>query len=114
MSDRIFQTSDIEDICTTAKAAIDDTKDCIASLKRIASDIQSECSKVPGEAKKGNAGGLASGLGGKLNKDNYDTARGKLEACKEKACSLIPEYDSQYASQMQEVTAATNMTEGAT
>ena len=112
MSDRIFQTSDIEDICTTAKTAIDDTKDCINSLKRIASDIQSACAKVPNEAKRGNAEGLASGLGGKLDKDNYDTTRAKLEACREKACSLIPEYDSQYASQMQEVTAATNAVKG--
>lgn len=112
MSDHIFQPSDIEEICAAARTAIDDTKDCISSLKTIASDIQSTCAEVPWEAKRGNAQGLASGLGTKIDKDNYDTAREKLEFCKEKACSIIPEFDAKYAAQMQEVTAATNAIKG--
>ncbi len=67
---------------------------------------------MPWEAKRGNAQGLASGLGAKLDKDSYDTAREKLESCKEKACSIIPEFDAKYAAQMQEVTAATNAIKG--
>lgn len=43
MSDHIFQAGDIEEICAGAKKAIDDTKDCISSLKTIASEIQSQC-----------------------------------------------------------------------
>ncbi len=51
MSDHIFQAGDIEEICAGAKKAIDDTKDCISSLKTIASEIQSQCA-VGGQARE--------------------------------------------------------------
>ncbi len=78
MSDDIFQAGDIEEICAGAKKAIDDTKDCISSLKTIASEIQSQCDKVPWEARRGNARGLAAGLGTKLDKDNLKRSFGSL------------------------------------
>ena len=105
--DRIFQKPDIEEICTAAKKAITDTKDCIADIKQTAAAISAAAGSVPAEAKVGDLAGTAGSLPGKLEKDNYDVTKQKLTACHEKACSIIPAYDSQYAGEMQDITAAT-------
>lgn len=105
--DRIFQKPNIEEICTAAKRAITDTKDCISDIKQTAARISAAAGSVPVEAKVGDLAGTAGSLPGKLDKDNYDIAKQKLTACYEKACSIIPAYDSRYAGEMQEITAAT-------
>ena len=105
--DRIFQKPDIEEICTAAKKAITDTKDCIADIRQTAAAISAAAGSVPAEAKAGDLAGTAGSLPGKLEKDNYDVTKQKLTACHEKACSIIPAYDSRYAEEMQEITAAT-------
>ncbi len=105
--DHIFQKPDIEEICTAAKKAITDTKDCIADIRQTAAAISAAAGNVPAEAKAGDLAGTAGSLPGKLEKDNYDVTKQKLTACHEKACSIIPAYDSRYAEEMQEITAAT-------
>ena len=105
--DRIFQKPDIEEICTAAKKAITDTNDCIAAIRQTAAAISAAAGSVPAEAKTGDLAGTAGSLPGKLEKDNYDVTKQKLTACHEKACSIIPAYDSRYAEEMQEITAAT-------
>ncbi len=105
--DRIFQKPDIEEICTAAKRAITDTKDCISDIKQTAASISAAAGSVPAEAKVGDLAGTAGSLPGKLDKDNYDITKQKLTACHEKACSIIPAFDSQYAGEMQAITAAT-------
>ena len=105
--DRIFQRPDIEEICTAAKKAITDTKDCIADIKQTAAAISAAAGSVPAEAKAGDLAGTAGSLPGKLEKDNYDVTKQKLTACHEKACSIIPAFDSQYAGEMEQITAAT-------
>ncbi len=105
--DRIFQKTDIEEICTAAKQAITDTKDCIDDIKSTARAISAAAGNIPAEAKSGDLAGVSSALPGKLEKDNYDTTKTKLDQCREKACTVIPAFDTQYAGQMQTITEET-------
>lgn len=89
--DRIFQKPNIEEICTAAKRAITDTKDCISDIKQTAARISAAAGSVPVEAKVGDLAGTAGSLPGKLDKDNYDIANRNLQhAMKKPAPSSLP------------------------
>ena len=60
--DHIFQKPDIEEICTAAKKAITDTKDCIADIRQTAAAISAAAGSVPEEAKTGDLAGTAGSL----------------------------------------------------
>lgn len=47
-----------------------------------------------------------------LGKGRYDEAKEKVKMCREKACRVIPQYDAQYASQMEGVTDAARRISG--
>ncbi len=110
--DRIFDTGTVEDICTEAKEVIRETEECMKSLKGIASDIQGMMGEVPSQVRHGSLTGEASALKDVLGKGHYDEAKEKLRMCQEKACTVIPQYDSQYAAQMGDVTDAARRIQG--
>ncbi len=110
--DRIFDTGTVEDICTEAKEVIRETEACMKSLKDIASDIQGMMGEVPSQVRHGSLTGEASALKQTLGKGHYDEAMEKLKMCQEKACTVIPQYDSQYAAQMGDVTDAARRIQG--
>ena len=110
--DRIFDTGTVEDICKEAKEVIRDTEECIRELKGLASDIQGMMGEVPSQARLGSVCGEASAMKRAMGKGRYDEAGEKIKMCQEKACTVIPQYDAEYAAQMEGVTEAARRIRG--
>lgn len=110
--DRIFDTGTVEDICKEAKEVIRDTEECIRELKGLASDIQGMMGEVPSQARLGSVHGEASAMKRAMGKGRYDEAGEKIKMCQEKACTVIPQYDAEYAAQMEGVTEAARRIRG--
>lgn len=103
---REFEAGTIEEVLNQIRQVIRDTEKVISRLKSTADRIAGAAGQVPAEARTG-LEGTASGLGGKLTKDIYDEVLTKIDAVRERACSLIPADDADMAAQIQGITADT-------
>ena len=105
--DRIFSTSDIEDIITKDKKVIKDVLDVISDIKSVASSASQHMSEVPSEARSGNVSGAAGTIKRSIDNDAYDSAKKKLDCCKNNLDG-IKLMDSFFSNELSKLTNSTN------
>lgn len=108
---RIFNTSEIDEIISTDKDIIKSVLDLIEDIKKVASESSTDAARVSSEAKKGDVSGAAATVKSCIDNNSYSEAKTKLQ-CVEKNIKGIKRMDKLFAKQMSKLSQSTNRIKG--
>ena len=100
---RVFQVSEITQLCKDIKSILEQCKEHVSAMRTYADQAGEALEAVPYEARYGIAVHDVSQLRSALKTEQMETALTKLEKCRQRACDLIPAADTDYASQTKEL-----------
>lgn len=104
---RVFQVSEITQLCKDIKSILEQCKEHVSAMRTYADQAGEALDAVPSEARYGIAIHDVSQLRSALKTEQMETALTKLEKCRQRACDLIPAADTDYASQTRELAGVT-------
>ena len=100
---RVFQVSEITQLCKDIKSILEQCKEHVSAMRTYADQAGEALDAVPSEARYGIAVHDVSQLRSALKTEQMENALTKLEKCRQRACDLIPAADTDYASQTKEL-----------
>ena len=109
---RVFNTSSIESLCTELKTLAKQCQEHVEQMEQAASRARAAVESVPSGARSSAALSAADSLKRALRTDETKEFLRKLENCRERALSLIPAADSQYASETESLSEAARQISG--
>ncbi|MCB7328080.1 hypothetical protein, partial [Mediterraneibacter faecis] len=104
---RVFQVSEITQLCKDIKSILEQCKDHVSAMRTYADQAGEALDAVPYEVRYGIAVHDVSQLRSALKTEQMEAALTKLEKCRQRACDLIPAADTDYASQTRELAGVT-------
>lgn len=108
---RIFLTSEIDDIISTDREIIKSVLALIDDIKKIASESTSDAARVSSEAKKGDVSGAAATIRSSIDNEAYSNAKSKL-TCVENNIKGIKLMDQTFAKELAKLSQCTDKIKG--
>jgi len=102
--DRIFDQSEVTRICEEIIKILKESESYMEEMKSVASSAESAADLVPADVRDQGIYSAASGQRSQLDETDIDSVVIKLEDCKTRAADLIPEADTQYAKETDQLT----------
>lgn len=108
---RIFLTSEIDDIIGTDREIIKSVLALIDDIKKIASESSSDAARVSSEAQKGDVSGAAATIRSSIDNEAYSNAKSKL-TCVENNIKGIKLMDQTFATELAKLSQCTDKIKG--